>query len=58
MEKILNFLGIDPCLSIQQADTLTAGPMVLTDVFYMLILLISFVNSSIVLKFMFNLINL
>ena len=38
LNKTLNFLGIEPWLSIQQADTLTGGPMMLTDDFLFLIL--------------------
>ena len=30
--KDLNLLGIVPCFFIRQADALTGGPMVLTDV--------------------------
>ena len=30
---MLNLLGIEPSLSIRQADAFTGGPMVLTDVF-------------------------
>ena len=41
LEKTLNLLGMKPWLSIRQAEALTAVPMVLTDVFYLLILLIS-----------------
>ena len=33
LEKYLNLQGIEPWLSIRQADALTAVPMVLTDVF-------------------------
>ena len=46
----LNLLGIEPWLSIRQADALTVVPIVLKDVFYLLILLISYVNSCTVLK--------
>ena len=38
VKKTLNFLGIEPWLSIRQADPLTGGPMVLTDDFLFLIL--------------------
>ena len=34
----MNFLGIEPWLSIRQADALTVGPMLLTDDFLFLIL--------------------
>ena len=54
----MSFLGIESWLSIRQADALTGGPMRLTDDFLFLILLISYVNSSTFLKFMFNLTNL
>ena len=53
--KTLNLLGIEQWLPIQQAHALIGVPMEFTDVFYLLILLISFVNSSTVLKFTFNL---
>ena len=53
--KTLNLLGIEQWLPIRQADVLTGVPMVFTDVFLLLILLISYVNSSTVLKFTFNL---
>ena len=33
MEKKLNLLGIEPWLSVRQADALTGGPIVLTDVY-------------------------
>ena len=33
VEKALNLLGIEPCLSISQVDALTGGPMMLTDDF-------------------------
>ena len=46
----MNLLGIEPWLSIRQADTLTGVPIVLTDVFWLLILLISYINSCTVLK--------
>ena len=32
LEKILNFLGMEPWLSVRQADALTAGPTMLTHV--------------------------
>ena len=48
--NILNLLGIKPWLSIRQADALTVVPIMLTDVFYLLILLFSYVNSCTVLK--------
>ena len=38
LEKTLNFLGIEPWLSIRQADALTGGPTMLTDDFLFLIL--------------------
>ena len=41
---------IEPCLSVRQADALTAGKTLLTHVFYFLFLLISYVNYSIGLK--------
>ena len=37
MEKTLNFLGVEPRLSIRQADYLTGGPMLITDDFLFLI---------------------
>ena len=54
---MLNFLGIEPWLSVQQADALTAGQTRLTDDFYFLILLISYVNHSTALTFALNLTN-
>ena len=47
LEKTLNFLGIEPWLSVRQADALTDGQTMLTHVFYFLFLLISYVNYSI-----------
>ena len=44
MYEKLNFLGMEPWLSVRQADTLTAGQMMLTHVFYFLFLLVSDVN--------------
>ena len=38
LEKTLNFLGIEPCLSIRQGDALTGGPIMLTVDFLFLIL--------------------
>ena len=46
---------MEPWLSVQQADALTAGQTMLTDVFYYLILLISYVNYFTGLKFTLNL---
>ena len=53
----MNLLEIQSWLSVRQADALTGGPIVLTDVYELLILLISYVSSSTVLKFTFNLSN-
>ena len=50
LEKTLNLLEIEPWLSIRQADTFTGVLIVFTVVFYCLFLLISYVNSSTVLK--------
>ena len=50
----MNLLGIEYWLSIRKADALTGVAIVVTDVFQYLILLISYVNSSTVLKFTFN----
>ena len=49
LEKTLNLPVIEPLFSIRQADALTAVPILLTDVFYLLILIISYVNSSTIL---------
>ena len=46
----MNLLGIEPWLSIRQADALTGVPMVFTVVLYFLFLIISYVNSCTVLK--------
>ena len=40
---------LTPWLSIRQADALTGVPMVFTDVYYLLILLTTYINSSTVL---------
>ena len=53
----MNFHWIEPWLSVRQADALTAGPTMLTNVFYFLILLIRYENYSTGLKFTLNLIN-
>ena len=50
LEETLNFLGIEPWLSVRQADDLTAGQTMVTHVFYYLILLISYINYSTGLK--------
>ena len=42
LEKTLKFFGMELCLS----DAITAGQMMLKNVFYFLILLISYVNHS------------
>ena len=42
--KTINLLVIESWLSTRQAEALTGVPMVLTDVFYLLILIISYVN--------------
>ena len=46
----MNLLEIEPWLSIRQADAFTGVLIVFTVVFYCLFLLISYVNSSTVLK--------
>ena len=51
----MNLLVIEPWLSIRQAETLTGVLIVFTDVFWLLILRISYVNSSTVLKYTLNL---
>ena len=48
--ETLNLPGMKPWLSIRQGDALTGVPIVLTDVFCLLIVLISYVNSCTVLK--------
>ena len=50
LEKTLNLLEIEPWLSIRQADAFTGVLIVFIVVFYCLFLLISYVNSSTVLK--------
>ena len=45
LEKTLNLLGIEPWLSMRQAEALTDVSIVFTVVFYYLFLLISYVNS-------------
>ena len=57
VEKTLNFLGIEPWLSVRQADGLTSSQSMVTNVFYSLILFISYVNYSTGLKFTLNLIS-
>ena len=44
-------LGIEPWLSVRQADALIDDQTMFTSVFYFLILLISYVNYSTGLKF-------
>ena len=41
----MNLLGIEPWMSVRQADALTGVPMVFIVVLYYLFLLISYVNS-------------
>ena len=48
---------MEPWLPVRQANALTADQMMLTPVFYFLILLISYVNYSTGLKFTLNLSN-
>ena len=55
LEITPNLLGIEPWLSVRQADALTSDQMIFTTVFYFLILLISYVNHSTCLKFILNL---
>ena len=46
LEKTLHLLDIEPWLYVRQADALTADQTMLTNVFYFLFLLISYVNYS------------